>query len=112
MSKQVGHLSFGQFNKGGFSPRPYSDKTAEVADTEARSPVEKAYARTEEILLKYRDGLEQVAQLLLKNEVINQEQVKEILGERPFASPNDKAEQYYKSFSLSEPVDPDTTQKE
>lgn len=114
MSKALGHLSYGQFNNGnGFGPRPFSETTAETADQEARDMVEKAYKRTEEILTKYRDGLEQVAQLLLKKEVINQEQVRNILGPRPFAEVDDKAEQYYKSFTIPTPEEPtpDTTKE-
>lgn len=103
MSEKIGHLSYGQFTKGtgGFGPRPYSDKTAQEIDMEARNLVDKAYKITEDILIKHRDGLEKIAQLLLEKEVINQEQVREILGPRPFAEPDDKAEQYYKAFSYN-----------
>lgn len=114
MSKKFGHLSFSEFRKQNnpFSPRPFSNERAELVDVEARSIVEKAYRRTEEILIKHRDGLEKVAQLLLKQEVINQENVREILGPRPFPDPEDKAEEYYKSFTLNEPIDPKETAKE
>mmetsp|Transcript_13504 Transcript_13504/g.21252 ORF Transcript_13504/g.21252 Transcript_13504/m.21252 type:complete len:159 (+) Transcript_13504:741-1217(+) len=101
---KLGHLSYGQFNKSPYAPRPFSDETAEIMDAEARVIVDKAYKRTEEILTKHRDGLEKVAQLLLKTEVIDQEQVREILGARPFPDIDDKAEKYYKSFvNLSGP---------
>ena len=104
MNDEVGHLSYGQFTKDNpMAPRPYSDKTAQTIDREVRKLVDRAYARTEQILLQHKEGLEQVAQLLLKKEVINQEQVREILGPRPFPEPDDKAEQYYKGFSSSSP---------
>merc|ERR1712232_400183 len=89
MSNKVGHLSFGQFNNGnGFSPRPYSEETAQMMDLEVRELVDKAYKITEDILIKHREGLTKVAQLLLKNEVIKQDEVREILGDRPFSEPD------------------------
>lgn len=105
MNSVVSHLSFGQFTRQSqFAPRPYSDETAHTMDEEVRKLIETAYKRTEEILIAQRDGLVRVAQLLLENEVINQEQVKDILGPRPFEESHDKAEEYYKGFEVSNPL--------
>ena len=104
MNKMIGHLSYGQFTRQSqFSQRPYSDETAHTVDIEVKKLVDIAYKRTEDILTKHREGMEKVAQLLLQKEVINQEQVMNILGPRPFPDPDDKAEQYYKSFKVDSP---------
>merc|ERR1712000_461530 len=79
------------------------DETAHTVDIEVKKLVDIAYKRTEDILTKHREGMEKVAQLLLQKEVINQEQVMNILGPRPFPDPDDKAEQYYKSFKVDSP---------
>ncbi|MCO5584142.1 hypothetical protein L7F22_038065 [Adiantum nelumboides] len=85
-SEKVGLLSFPQ-RDGSFAwTKPYSDATAEVIDLEVRQWVTKAYERTLELVRKHRDGIEQLAQELLKREVLHQDDLKIILGERPFKS--------------------------
>jgi AFG3 family protein len=84
MNDKVGNLSFydpqgeHQFNK------PYSDTTAELIDSEVRNLVEDVYAKTKDLLIKHRDGLENVAAKLLEKEVLFQADLEEILGKRPF----------------------------
>jgi len=84
MNDKVGNLSFydphgeNQFNK------PYSDVTAELIDSEVRNLVEVVYAKTKELLLKHREGLEKVAAKLLEKEVLFQADLEQILGKRPF----------------------------
>ena len=113
MNSSVGHLSFGHFTKqsSGYAPRPFSDDTASTVDEEVRSLVDEAYKRTEQILLEKREGFEKVAQLLLEKEVINQEQVREILGPRPFEDLEDKATNYYSSFTKDKPEGPDVVDR-
>lgn len=85
-SDKVGLLSFPQRERSFGMTKPYSDATAEVIDLEVRQWVTKAYARTVELVKKHRDGIEQLAQELLKREVLHQDDLKVILGERPFKS--------------------------
>lgn len=84
MSKKVGNISFydstGQ-QEYSFN-RPYSDKTAEMIDTEAKAIVDKAYKRAEDILIKYKAQHKELAELLLEREVIFAEDLEKIFGPR------------------------------
>jgi AFG3 family protein len=57
-----------------------------MIDVEVREWVAKAYARTLELIKQHKEGVEQLAQELLKTEVLYQHDLKRILGERPFQS--------------------------
>jgi cell division protease FtsH len=48
--------------------------------------VDEAYKKTKEILLNHKEELTQVAELLLKKEVIFKEDIEQILGKRPESS--------------------------
>jgi len=82
MNPKVGQLSFppkqDQFNK------PYSDKTATLIDEEARALVDAAYERTKELLEKHKDKVAMLAERLLERETVNQDDIVDVLGARPF----------------------------
>jgi AFG3 family protein len=84
MNNKVGNVSFYdpqgeyQFNK------PYSDTTAELIDEEVRKLIDSVYQRTKELLNEKRAGLELLAAKLLEKEVLFQQDLVELLGERPF----------------------------
>jgi AFG3 family protein len=84
MNSKVGNVSFYdpqgeyQFNK------PYSDTTAELIDEEVRKLIESVYERTKVLLNEKRAGLELLAAKLLEKEVLFQQDLVEMLGERPF----------------------------
>jgi cell division protease FtsH len=84
MSEQVGNLSFydssGQ-NEYGFT-KPYSDKTAELIDAEAKRIVDEAYRRAKDVLKKNRKGLDSLASQLLEKEVIFSEDLEKIFGKK------------------------------
>ncbi|KAG5180962.1 P-loop containing nucleoside triphosphate hydrolase protein [Tribonema minus] len=87
MSSKVGQLAFPKEDMGGFpSDRPYSDHTAEVMDTEAKTMVDKAFQRTLDLVAKHKHQVEAIAELLLKKETINHDDMLAVLGPRPFAS--------------------------
>jgi cell division protease FtsH len=67
-----------QFNK------PYSEKTAELIDSEVSKLIESAYVRTKILLAENRDKLDKLASRLLDAEVIFKEDLEEIFGKRPF----------------------------
>ena len=48
-----------------------------------------AYDRTRDLLTKHREDVEKVAQLLLTKEVITREDMRDLLGKRPFARGDD-----------------------
>jgi AFG3 family protein len=86
MNERIGNVSFYD-SKGGneysFS-KPYSDETARVIDEEVRKLIDSAYVRTLELLKDKRQELENLAQALLKKEIIFQSDVEDLIGKRPF----------------------------
>ncbi|MDN3581938.1 ATP-dependent zinc metalloprotease FtsH [Mucilaginibacter flavus] len=84
MNAKVGNLSFYDPQGENQFSKPYSDSTAELIDSEVRSLVEEVYANTKTLLIKHREGLENVAKKLLEKEVLFQADLEEILGKRPF----------------------------
>lgn len=66
--------------------KPYSEETALLIDKEVRDMIAKQYERAKELLRKYTDGHNQLADILLEKEVIYADDLKKIFGERPWAS--------------------------
>ncbi|MDR1154738.1 MAG: ATP-dependent zinc metalloprotease FtsH [Bacteroidales bacterium] len=86
MGNQLGNMSF--YDSSGQSEyaftKPYSDKTSEAIDKEAFNLVNRSYQHAKEILTEHRDGLKQLAELLLEKEVIFAEDLERIFGKRLF----------------------------
>lgn len=86
MSDKIGNLSY--YDSTGQSDysftKPYSEKTAELIDTEVKNLVETAYARAKQILSEHREQHRQVAELLIEREVIFSDDLERILGKRPW----------------------------
>ncbi len=84
MSDQIGNLSF--YDSTGQSDmaltKPYSERTAQDIDSEVKAIVDGAYQRALETLQTHRDGLTQLAELLLEREVIFAEDLEKIFGKR------------------------------
>ena len=82
MSDKVGNLSFyDSTGAGGYElTKPYSEKTAELIDAEAKALVNEVTARTRKILTDNWDGLSQLAGLLIEKEVIMAEDIERIFG--------------------------------
>jgi cell division protease FtsH len=72
--------------------KPYSEKTAEEIDQRVHLLIEKAYQCAKKILTDNYDKVEELAKLLLEREVIFTEDVRRILGERPFAKETETPE--------------------
>lgn len=89
MSEKVGNVSFydstGQ-NEYGFT-KPYSEKTAELIDSESKLLIETQYTRALEVLTSNKNGHEKLAELLLEKEVIFSEDLERIFGTRQWAKP-------------------------
>lgn len=83
-SKKVGLLSFPNRDDGFGMTKPYSNKTADLIDTEVREMVAKAYNRTLELIEEHKEQVAKVAELLLEKETLHQEDMVCVLGERPF----------------------------
>ena len=87
MSEKVGHVSFnlsGNRNKTPMFEKPYSESMAKTIDEEVRAIIDGARQRAWDLLNEKRDRLEELAQLLLEQEVLGPRDLVKVLGERPF----------------------------
>ena len=81
MSDKVGNLSFYDSQPSGYElSKPYSEKTAELIDAEAKALVDEVTARTRKILTDNWAGLTQLAELLIDKEVIMADDIEKIFG--------------------------------
>ena len=92
MSEEVGLMSY--YDSTGQSDmaftKPYSERTAQQIDDEVRALIAKARKMAEDIIDEHREGLVQLAELLLEREVVFTEDVEHIFGKRKSASAEDK----------------------
>ncbi|MGN1173369.1 MAG: ATP-dependent zinc metalloprotease FtsH [Muribaculaceae bacterium] len=70
--------------------KPYSEGRAELIDKEVSRIVSEQYARAKAILQEHAEGHAQLADTLLKNEVIFNEDAERIFGKRQWASRTDE----------------------
>ena len=66
--------------------KPYSEETAKLIDTEVQKIINEQYERAKRILSEHKDGHNQLADVLLKREVIYSEDVEHIFGKRAWVS--------------------------
>jgi AFG3 family protein len=89
MSEKVGNVSFydssGQ-NEYGFT-KPYSEKTAELIDSESKLLIETQYVRAIQVLEENKEGHQKLAELLLEKEVIFSEDLENVFGKRKWGKP-------------------------
>ena len=85
LNERIGNISY--YDSGGETSftKPYSEATARIIDEEVSKIIEKAYVKAIEILSANKSKLVEVAEALLKDEVIFKADVERILGPRPFA---------------------------
>ncbi len=86
MSERIGYVSFNLSNRDD-SPRfdkPYSDDTARVIDEEVKVIIDGIRDRARALLEDKRPQLEEMAQALLKKEVLGPKDLVDILGPRPY----------------------------
>lgn len=84
MSDKLSNLCYYNNNEYQFS-RPYSERTAELIDTEVHSMINGQYERAKAILREHKEGHAELARILLEREVIFAEDVEKIFGKRPWA---------------------------
>ncbi len=70
--------------------KPYSEETAKLIDKEVQLLIDEQYARAKSILIEHKDGLVELANLLIDREVIFTEDVERIFGKRPWISRADE----------------------
>jgi cell division protease FtsH len=94
MSEEVGSMSY--YDSTGQSDmaftKPYSERTAQQIDDEVRALIAKARKMAEDVIDEHREGLAQLAELLLEREVVFTEDVERIFGERKKSGENPKTE--------------------
>jgi cell division protease FtsH len=89
LNDRLGNISYydssgqNEYNFG----KPYSEKTAELIDSEVKGIIEGQYTRAKRILTEHKDKLTALATQLLEKEVIFKEDLEKIFGDRPFARP-------------------------
>ena len=92
MSDKLKNLSYydstGRYEMG--ITKPYSEKTAEVIDSETSAIIAEQMARAKKILEENAEGHNKLAQMLIEKEVITSDDVEAILGPRPWASRTDE----------------------
>ncbi|MDD3320503.1 MAG: ATP-dependent zinc metalloprotease FtsH [Paludibacter sp.] len=92
MSDKLANMSY--YDSSGNSDygftKPYSEKTAELIDSEAKEIVATEYARAKKILKDNAAGHNKLAELLIEKEVIFAEDLEKIFGKRPWTSRNDE----------------------
>lgn len=85
MNSKVGNVSFEMPQPGEMViDKPYSEKTAELIDSEVRLLINTAHVFTTDLLTKHKENIEKVAERLLKQEILSREDMIELLGKRPF----------------------------
>jgi cell division protease FtsH len=86
LNPRIGNISFydssGQAEYG--FTKPFSEKTAQIIDEEISKLVESAYQRAKKLLNDHQEKLKQLAEILLKKEVIFREDLENIFGKRPW----------------------------
>ncbi|MCH5335062.1 MAG: ATP-dependent zinc metalloprotease FtsH [Alistipes sp.] len=84
MGDKVGTLSY--YDSTGQSDfalsKPYSERTAQEIDDEARALIDRAHDMARTVLREHADGLRELAELLLEREVVFTEDVERIFGKR------------------------------
>ncbi|XP_065064384.1 paraplegin-like [Rhopilema esculentum] len=96
MNSRIGPISFPLKKNTDYGKKPYSDKLARMIDEEASSLVKVAYEKTEEIIKRNEEMLEELAAKLLSKEILNYDDLVAILGESPHG---DKRETFANKLS-------------
>ena len=86
-SKKIGNITY--YDSSGqesYFNKPYSEETAKTIDEEIKQIIEKQYSRAKALLKKHKKALTNLAEILLKKEVIFQEDLEKTLGKRKWKS--------------------------
>lgn len=89
MSEKIGKIYFPRAGENGGNQfyKPYSEHTAEMIDDEAIRILDEAYQECTELLTSKQDVLKDLAKRLLEKEVLREDDLTDIMGDRPFAKP-------------------------
>lgn len=86
---KLGNISFydSTGRQEGAFQKPYSEETGKLIDEEVRTLIGESYQTVKDILITNKNGLIQLAELLLKKEIIFKADIEEILGVRTINQP-------------------------
>jgi cell division protease FtsH len=86
LNEKIGNLTY--YDSSGQADynftKPYSERTAQIIDEEISNIIEKQYERAVALLKKHKEKLTQLAEILIEKEVIFEDDLKKIFGDRPF----------------------------
>ncbi|EWM24473.1 Peptidase, FtsH [Nannochloropsis gaditana] len=106
MNDRIGNLAFPKQEGGfGMEQRAYSETTAQAMDEEAKKLVDEAYTRTLVLLQEKKAQIENIAELLLKKETINHDDIVGAIGPRPFAA-HKEYQEFIESIKPAVSADP------
>jgi cell division protease FtsH len=89
MSEKLGPLAFGRRDELVFlgreigEQRNYSDDVAKQIDQEVRAIIDRSYARAVDVLTRYKDRLVELAERLVAEETIEQEEFEKMFADLP-----------------------------
>jgi cell division protease FtsH len=89
MSEKLGPLAFGKRDELVFlgreigEQRNYSDDVAKQIDEEVRAIIDRGYSRAIDVLTRYKDRLEQLAERLVNEETIEQDEFEQMFADIP-----------------------------
>ena len=104
MSDKLSNLCYYNNQEYSFS-RPYSEKTAEMIDTEVHKMIQEQYERAKVLLSEHKEGHAELARILIEREVIFAEDVENIFGKRPWTS---RSEEIFDTNNSENPETPET----
>jgi cell division protease FtsH len=104
MSDKLSNLCYYNNQEYSFN-RPYSEKTAEMIDTEVHKMITEQYKRAKDLLNEHKEGHAELARILMEKEVIFAEDVEKIFGKRPWTS---RSEEIFDSNKGEEKNDTET----
>lgn len=89
MSEELGNISFldsqNPENSFGFNKK-FSNETSSNIDKAVKKIIDECYIRTKDLLIKHKDKLEEMAQVLLKKEILSSDDLLRMLGDRPYGN--------------------------
>lgn len=87
MSDKIANLSYYDSSGQDYSfQKPYSEKTAELIDSEVKIMIAEQYQRAKDLLSKHVKGHHDLADILMEKEIIYAENLEQIFGKREWVS--------------------------
>lgn len=83
MNDQLGPFSYKDLQNEYAIKQPFSEKTSELIDLEARKLILSCYEKSKQLLLNHRDKLELIAQELITKEVLLHDDLVKLIGVKP-----------------------------